>query len=82
MLLKYRLAKNGQNTVAMTVWRGSGRTYNDIVTGRLWLVLKIKPDEMFRQSSITHLVNLVQDEIQEIESRNKRWGQIDISRNG
>lgn len=37
---------------------------------------------MLRQSSITHLIDLVQDEIEEVESRNERRWEINVSRNG
>jgi hypothetical protein len=36
---------------------------------------------MFRQTPITHLVHLVQDEVEKIETRNERGWEINIGRN-
>lgn len=34
---------------------------------------------MLGQSSIDHLVDLIQDQVEQIESRNERWWKVDVS---
>jgi hypothetical protein len=56
-------------------------THEHILTSTLRLVFKIQPNKMLRQPPIRGLIDLVKDEVQQIESRDESWRQIDISRN-
>lgn len=57
-------------------------TYNDIMSGSIGSVLEIKTDEMFGQTPVAHLIDLVEDQVQKIKSRDKRRREINVGRNG
>jgi len=47
---------------------GSMGTYDDIVTGCIWSIFKVKGDQVFSKTPIAHLVDFVQYKIKEIKS--------------
>lgn len=55
--------------------KGNG-TYEDVLSSGLWLVLEVEADEMLGESSIAPLVNLVEHEVQQIESRDQSRRQV------
>ena len=52
------------------------------MTGSIGSVFEVETDEMFGQTPIAHLIDLVEDQVQKIKSRDKRRREIDIGRNG
>ena len=48
--------------------RREGRTNQNVLTSSLRLVLEVEPDEMLGESTISALVDLVENEVEEIES--------------
>jgi hypothetical protein len=68
-------------TSARSLVGGKG-TYDDIVTGCIRPILEVERDEMLSKTPIAHLVDLVQNKIKKIESRDQCWGKIDIGGNG
>ena len=57
-------------------------TYNDIMSGSIGSVFEVEANEMLGQTPIAHLIDLVEDQVQKIKSRDKRRREIDIGRNG
>lgn len=57
-------------------------TYNDIMSGSIRSVFEVETDEMFGQTPVAHLIYLVEDQVQEIKSRDQSRGKIDIGWNG
>lgn len=57
-------------------------THDDVVTGGVGSVLEVQPDEVLGQSPIAHLVNLVEDEVEQVESRDQSGRQVDVGGNG
>jgi hypothetical protein len=56
-------------------------TYNDIVSGSIRPIFKVQPNQMFRQSPIAHLIHSIQNEVEQVKSRNQSRWKIDICRN-
>lgn len=56
-------------------------TYNDIMSGSIRSVFEVETDEMFGQTPVAHLIDLVEDQVQQIETRDQSRGEIDIGRN-
>lgn len=56
-------------------------TYDEIVTGCFGSIFEVQSDQVFSQSSIAHLIDLVQHEVEQVESRDQSWGKIDIGGN-
>ena len=57
-------------------------TYDNISPGSLWPILQIKPHQMLGQPPVVQLVHLVQDEIQQVKSRNQRRREVNVGRDG
>ena len=55
-------------------------TYNDIMSGSIGSVFEVETDEMFGQTPVAQLIDLVEDQVQEIKSRDQGRGEIDIGR--
>ena len=55
-------------------------TYDNIMPGGVGSILEIQTDEMFGQTPIAHLINLVENQVQKIKSRDQGRGEIDIGR--
>ena len=56
------------------------RTNENVDSSSIGSVLQVESNKMTSESSIVDLVNLVQNEIEQIESRDERRREIDISR--
>jgi len=57
-------------------------TYDDIVTCCIGPIFEVERDQMLGKPPIAHLVDLIQNKIKEIESRDQRWGKINVGGNG
>lgn len=52
------------------------------MSGGIGSVFEVETDEMFGQTPIAHLIDLVEDQVQQIETRDQSRGKIDIGRDG
>jgi hypothetical protein len=55
--------------------------YDNIVTSCIGPIFEVKRDEMLGKTTITHLVDLVQNKVEKIESRDQRRGEINVGGN-
>jgi hypothetical protein len=51
------------------------------VTGCIWSVFEVKGDQVLSKTPIAHLIDLVQNKVKKIESRDQRRGEIDVGGN-
>jgi len=50
------------------------------MSGSIRSVFEVETDEMFGQTPVAQLIDLVEDQVQEIKSRDQGRGEIDIGR--
>jgi hypothetical protein len=62
----------------MCVWWT--RTYQDVFAPRVGVVFDVESDEVLGESTVEGLVHLVEDEVEEVETRDKRRWEVDVAR--
>lgn len=74
--------RNQEGSARRTREKARKRTNHDVRTAGRGPVLEVQADEMPRQPTIVDLVNLVEDEVEQVESRDEGRGQVDVARDG
>lgn len=74
-------------TDAMVSWRSASISsrigaHHDIGTGSLRLVLEVQADQVLREHAVALIVDLVEDEVQQVETRDQGRRQVDVARDG
>ena len=58
----------------------SKSTHKNIHSASVWSVLEVQADQVLGQSPVVHLVHLVQDEVEQVETGDQCWGQVNVGR--
>lgn len=58
------------------------RTHHDVGSSGRRSVLEVQVDKMPRESPVVDLINLVEDEVQQVESRDERRREVDVACDG
>lgn len=57
-------------------------THNKIQTSSIRPVFQVQTNQMLREAPVIHLVHLVEDEVEQIKSRDEGRREVDIGRDG
>ena len=77
-----RSSRGCNQKVSMALYDSMLRTYQNILSARLGIVLEVQPDKMLSKPAIELLVHVVEHQIQQIESRDERRRQVKVLRDG
>lgn len=56
--------------------------HHDVDAAGRGSVLEVEPDEVPREAAVVDLVNLVEDEVEQVEPRDERRGEVNVARDG
>ena len=69
--------------MSTTLLQHEGKTYEDILTASSqWRVLEVQRHQMLRELAIQNLVDVVQHQVQQVETGDQRRWEVDVLRHG